>query len=392
MERKNGKIFYCDGSCIPNPGPGGTGFYSPNFIIKSKIFIIDHDTTINYCELMGVDLILSTVSRYIKFCNKRKISIDFNDINIYTDSSFVMNMMDKDSYPKIDYYYDLIQSIFKKCNILEKMNVNVNILKVKGHIGDMGNRMADSLAKEAANIAKMCKSGESNIVHYHMRKNHVTVDITKDLIQLRKREKEQRKYEWEKMKMDRIDGKKNRYFGDGIFEKSIIEKDRINNRTNDMKKELKFLSKQECEIISKLRMEQINLNDYLHFIDNNLCDECRHCSGTEKKIKETVNHYLIDCPGFKEPVIRSLNRNNIDFNVERNKLKKKLKKIDIFFKNPSNFTTINILFPHTWQRRLGNPNKEKDNDNKRVEKRVQILKVVVQFVRATKRFKTDKGY
>ena len=159
-----------------------------------------------------------------------------------------------------------------------------------------------------------------------------------------------------------------------------------------MKKELKYLSRQDCEIISKLRMEQINLNDYLHYIDNKLCNECKHCSGKEKKVIETVDHYLIECSGFKNPVIRSLNRNNIDFNVERNKLRKRLRKIDVFYKNPRNFNSINILFPHTWQRKLGRPNQGADNDKKRTEKRVQILKAIVQFVRATKRFKTDKGY
>ena len=111
------------------------------------------------------------------------------------------------------------------------------MLKIKGHIGNIGNKMADSLAREAANIAKMCKNGESNLIRYDMRKNHVTVDITKDLIQLRKREKEQRKFEWEKMRMERMNKNKDRYFGDGIFEKSIIDNDNtINSRTNDMKK------------------------------------------------------------------------------------------------------------------------------------------------------------
>ena len=195
--------------------------------------------------------------------------------------------------------------------------------------------------------------------------------------------------------MKRIYKDKERYYGDGIFEKSIIEANNIiSNRTNDMKKELKYLSKQDCEIITKLRMEQINLNDYLHFIDGKLCNECRHCSKLGNNVSETVDHYLMDCPGFTDPAIRSLNRNNIDFNVERNKFKKKLRKIDMFFKNPQNFSSVNILFPHTWQRKLGKPDKndKNDRDNKTVAKRIEILKAVIQFVRVTERFKTYKGY
>ena len=48
--------FWTDGSCLPNPGPGGAGYFSSNFVIKSKIHVIDHDTTINYAELIGIKI------------------------------------------------------------------------------------------------------------------------------------------------------------------------------------------------------------------------------------------------------------------------------------------------------------------------------------------------
>ena len=52
---------------MPNPGPGGAGYYSNNFIIKEKIYIINHDTTINYAELAGVKMVLLSVARYVNF-------------------------------------------------------------------------------------------------------------------------------------------------------------------------------------------------------------------------------------------------------------------------------------------------------------------------------------
>ena len=109
---------------------------------------------------------------------------------------------------------------------------------------------------------------------------------------------------------------------------------------------------------------------------------------------ETVDHYLMDCTGYRSEMIRSLYKHNMDFNIIRNKLRNKLRKIDVFFKNKRNFNTINILFPHTWQRRI--ISYQKDNQMKtewkkiRLRKRVAILKAVVEFVRKTKRFKTDK--
>ena len=77
-------------------------------------------------------------------------------------------------------------------------------------------------------------------------------------------------------------------------------------------------------------------------------------------------------------MILSLSKNAVNFNVERNKLRKKLRKIDIYFKNPKNFTPQNILFPHIWQKRVyqnGNKKIKQRNLNNRVE----ILKAVVNL-------------
>ena len=41
MELGNYIVFFSDGSCKPNPGPGGVGYYSPNFDIESKMECID---------------------------------------------------------------------------------------------------------------------------------------------------------------------------------------------------------------------------------------------------------------------------------------------------------------------------------------------------------------
>ena len=104
-----------------------------------------------------------------------------------------------------------------------------------------------------------------------------------------------------------------------------------------------------------------------------------------------VEHFLIDCKGFHGSVCLSLHKNNIDFLVVRQKLRKKLRNINVFFKNAANFNVNNILFPHTWQ---GSPKRGKDfkkTEQKYLEIRVAILKAVINFVNQTKRFKTDFG-
>ena len=71
---------------------------------------------------------------------------------------------------------------------------------------------------------------------------------------------------------------------------------------------------------------------------------CKYCS-----VPETVNHYLIDCPGQQNELALKMNSMESNFNACRNILKYKLKKIDSFWKNRSHFNVINLLFPHTWQ-------------------------------------------
>ena len=70
-----------------------------------------------------------------------------------------------------------------------------------------------------------------------------------------------------------------------------------------------------------------------------------------------MDHFLLDCGGCKKEMLRSLHKNNVEYDEFRNKLKRELKKITPFFKYPHRFTVQNILFPHIWQRRMNGTNK-----------------------------------
>ena len=227
--------------------------------------VIDHDTTINYAELYGIKLVLSSLCRYSDFLSESNKRIKEENINIYTDSQFVFNILNEDGYSKIDYYYKLLMIIFDLCNKLAKNGKHINIIKINSHKGNSCNQIADKLAREAANMAQMCKFGESRLTRYDLKKNPINVDIAKDLIKLRKRIKNERKQAWLDIKKDRIENQnKNMYNGCHNFENAIIENNNcIRSRNSDMKNELKYLTQQECEIITKLRTEHSNLNHYL---------------------------------------------------------------------------------------------------------------------------------
>ena len=183
------------------------------------------------------------------------------------------------------------------------------------------------------------------------------------------------------MKNDRIENKnENRYYGGHIFEKIIINQNNQINFTanNAMQKELKYLTQKECEIITKLRTEHINLNHYLctmGIIKSEHGYKCRFCNAPE-----TVDHYLMDCPGVKEKMHQKLHKKNVDYDLLRNKLRKDLKKTTVFFRNPLNFNTINILFPHTWQRRIHGRKRSSNWNRDGTYYRAQILKHVAKFV------------
>ena len=113
---------------------------------------------------------------------------------------------------------------------------------------------------------------------------------------------------------------------------------------------------------------------------------CRFC-----KVPETVNHYLMDCPGVTNPMHIKLNRKNANFDNHRWKLQKELRKISVFFKNGLNFSVQNILFPHIWQRRIHGRKRSTNWNRDGVYFRSQILKAVAKFVINTKRFNDDYG-
>ena len=260
-------------------------------------------------------------------------------------------------------------------------------------MGIFGNENVDKIAKHATTIARMCKYGEKRTVYYNMGKNPVQVDIAKDLIKLRRQRKKERKMfllnelnDYYKYRNE------DKYRGDGIFMKAMIDVDHsVTNKSNQMNRELNYLNQNECEIIMKLRTEYINLNHYLHHINHHPDGLCDHCN-----VEETVSHFLIDCIGFHDSLCLNLHQDNIDFTIARKRLRQRLKKIAIFFRNPINFSAKNILFPHLWQLKpIYDKRKKSDYHKKKADnliKRVEILKAVINFVRETKRFKNDFKY
>lgn len=123
--------LYTDGACSPNPGLGGWGccFYINDKIEKHCGYL--EDTTNNVMEITAVIRGLQEISKYTK------------EVEIYTDSQYVVNTMTKGwkRNKNIELWVELD-------SLLTKFNT-VNWVWVKGHASNLYNNMCDELAVNA---------------------------------------------------------------------------------------------------------------------------------------------------------------------------------------------------------------------------------------------------
>ena len=184
---------------------------------------------------------------------------------------------------------------------------------------------------------------------------------------------------------------KNIYKGNMIFHRMVIDPNgNIRYNSNEMKNELRYLKPYEASIITKLRTECINLNDYKYFRfkDENRgeLNMCRYCN-----VPETVEHYLIDCAGQTDQMALRYNPMDTNYNASRNILKARLRRIDSFFRNRSNFNVQNLLFPHTWQVKPSRDDQYyKNKMNRRLNRRIFIFKEIIEYVHRTMRFRRER--
>ena len=378
--------IYTDGSCRPNPGPGGSAFYAPAFPPwhtnrceqVRKCLAINHDTTINYAELKSIEMVCNYILEYTIY-HAQKDYYYFKDFSIFTDSNFVKIMLSIDGYPKYDYYYKLMERIINLINLLDNYNINLNIIKIRSHQNIDGNEEADRLAKIASQQAKDAKFNKKNN-WYNLYYNPIMVDNTKLNKLLNDKYKNIHRKEWK----DRLEiwkdedtkiFKNNTQLFDNIM---FYGPNIIASRTNKLKNELKYLKPIECEIINKIRTEHINLNNFKKFYFNETEGICNIC-----KCREDVSHYILDCPINEE-------LENYMFSL-RNKLWSDLKRLHIFYKNPANRNVTNLVFPHEW---MFDPKRDDPRYwykcKRNLNLRVKILKRISKFVLDSKRFENEK--
>ena len=138
-------VFYVDGSCKGNPGAGGFGVVSlqDNEILYSYSEYCDN-TTNNREEMKAI-------LHVFKLIDSSKVK---DTVIIYSDSAYCVNMINdwiwkwadndwKNSKKQTVENIDLVLKLYK---YISKDFFPCQVVKVRGHVGEVANELADALA------------------------------------------------------------------------------------------------------------------------------------------------------------------------------------------------------------------------------------------------------
>ena len=148
-------VAYTDGACSGNPGPGGWGLYikaeneKGETLKENEFYGNDVHTTNNRMELIGA------IKAMEKLKKKNGVSL-----TIRTDSTYVRKGITEwlSSWKKNNWCKSDKRPVENKdlWELLDKLVAkhSVNWEWVKGHSGELGNEIADELARKGRDEAK----------------------------------------------------------------------------------------------------------------------------------------------------------------------------------------------------------------------------------------------
>ena len=166
------KIFFTDGSCSGNPGPGGFGVVQIVSVWRETLddYIESKSIAYHYSEQCENTTNNREEMKAILHVFKIAANDPDNQYIIYSDSAYCVNMINdwiwnwsknnwKNSKKKEVENLDLVLELYKYIN---KEFFNCQVVKVKGHNNIVENELADALATN--NITKFEKICKTNII------------------------------------------------------------------------------------------------------------------------------------------------------------------------------------------------------------------------------------
>lgn len=155
--------IFTDGACSENPGPGGWAAVF-NLTNECKTFTGNEQMTTN--NRMELKAVIESFKRIIQVARMKKIAIGYTSFELFSDSAYVVNSINNgwiDKWQQNNWKTtkgddvknkDLWEEFVMLKNEIKARKVNVSIIKIKGHVGNTFNELADKLAKEESIKAK----------------------------------------------------------------------------------------------------------------------------------------------------------------------------------------------------------------------------------------------
>lgn len=162
------KVYYTDGSCSKNPGPGGFGVICLNCVYRQTLTEYIPSYSIEYAYSEQCEN--TTNNREEMKAILHVFEIAANDLDnqyiIYSDSAYCVNMINdwiwgwaknnwKNSKKKEVENLDLVLQLYK---YISKDFFNCQVYKCQAHSGIIENELADALATQNfSKFEKVCK-------------------------------------------------------------------------------------------------------------------------------------------------------------------------------------------------------------------------------------------
>ena len=216
------------------------------------------------CELLAISLGLSTVIDNIlvscaPFCRLRCV--------VLSDSRYAVNVCNG-IWKVAAHHQSILDDIIKKLwTLKKKLSHPVAIAKIKAHSGIPGNETADKLAK-------ICVQDHANSQPNFDSDFPVPFEVAKIEIKRKITEKWQRSWNTTGRRMFKFC-------------------DEVGDRPDDQM----VMNREDFGMVVRFQTGHLGLNDYLYQRHLKYDDRCWEC---KLDVPETVEHFLMDCPGHTE--------------------------------------------------------------------------------------------